>query len=99
MHPPPPVWRLRYITLRYTYRRVILGQCPYAGPKSLVLQKHPIRGVWAKAQIYSALFCSYSVASEQLQLFRDKIRKFETKIRLQSSDLKYMLKITAFYVL
>jgi hypothetical protein len=24
------------------------------GPISLVLQKHPIRGVWAEAQVYSA---------------------------------------------
>jgi hypothetical protein len=65
------------------------------GPISLVLQKHPIRGVWAEAQVYSAWFCSFSVASDQLQLFWDKLkklRKFKTKIRLQSSDLKYMLK-------
>jgi hypothetical protein len=38
------------------------------GQISLVLQKHPIRGVWAAAQIYSALFCSYSIGREQLQL-------------------------------
>jgi hypothetical protein len=42
---------------------------PEPGPLSLVLQKHPIWGMWAEAQFYSALFCSYSVASEQLQLF------------------------------
>jgi hypothetical protein len=28
-----------------------------------------VGGVWAEAQVYSARFCSYSVASEQLQLF------------------------------
>jgi hypothetical protein len=31
---------------------------PGPGPISLVLQKHPIRGVWAEARIYSAWFCS-----------------------------------------